>query len=145
MYYHIYCNPVQFGVNYHDAVNEFKKRLSAYCTTTLYLDRHLSFSGNISSGNHCFLQIYSGPSSYSSEEFAKVIDSFQHSGRSNVHILIGYSEAECISALSGLCENEMLSKCSLSACSLPADTLTLLFYEQLYRSYTILQGKTYHK
>lgn len=145
MHYHIYCNPAQFSVNYKDAVKEFEKRLSAYCTTTLYLDKQLSFSGNISSGNHLFLQICSGPSSYSSEEFARVIDNFQHSGRSNVHLLIGYSEAECISALSGLFEGEMPSKCSLSACSLPAGTLTLLFYEQLYRSYTILQGKTYHK
>lgn len=145
MHYHIYCNPAGFGINYQEAVNEFTKRLSAYCTATLKLDKHLPLSGKISPENHRFLQIISGPSSYSSEEFAKVIDSFQHCGQSNVHIFIGYHETECTSALSGLCENMLLTKCSLSACSLPADTLTLLFYEQLYRSYTILQGKTYHK
>lgn len=145
MYYHIYCKPTQFGVNYQSAVSEFSKRLSAYCTAKLYLKKQLSFSGNISFENHLFLQIGCGPSTYSSTEFAKVIDQFQQSGRSNVHILIGYSETECALALSQADKRIIPKKCFLSACSLPTDTLTLLFYEQLYRSYTILQGKTYHK
>lgn len=145
MHYHIYYNSKIFNTNYQNAISEFSKRLSTYCTTILHSEQNLQFPKNLPPKNHQFLQIVSGPSSYTSEEFAKVIASFQHSGKSNVHILIGFSDEECRLALTALHDYPILTKCSLTKCNLPVATLTLLFYEQLYRSYTIIQGKTYHK
>lgn len=145
MHYHIYCNSKAFGVNYYNAVSEFTKRLSSYCDTTLHMQNNLQLAREITVNNHMIYQIVPGPSSYSSEEFAKEIHLLQQSGKSNIHILIGFSEAECFHALSQLTDYIQPSRFSITKCNLPTDTLTLLFYEQLYRGYTILQGKTYHK
>lgn len=145
MHYHIYCKNKAFDTNYQEAVLEFTKRLSAYCVTTLHLNNSLQFQKGIKPGNHQFFQIVSGPSTYSSEEFAQKIAMLQQSGKSNIHILIGYTEDECTKALSTLSGCEFPVSFCLTKCSLPAKTLTLLLYEQLYRGYTILQGKIYHK
>lgn len=145
MHYHIYCKTKAFDINYQEAVSEFTKRLSAYCDITLHPDNSLQFPKDIKPGNHQFFQVVSGPSTYSSEEFAKKIAMLQQSGKSNIHILIGFTEEECINALSTLSGCGFPGRFSLTKCSLPAETLTLLLYEQLYRGYTILQGKTYHK
>lgn len=145
MHYHIYCKNKTIGKNYHDAISEFTKRLSAYCDTSLYLETRLQFSKDLKQNNHQFFLIVSGPSTYSSEEFAKKIDNLQHSGKSNAHIIIGFTEEECFHALSVLTDYMLPERFSLTKCNLPNDTLTLLLYEQIYRGYTILQGKTYHK
>lgn len=145
MHYHIYCKTKAFGTNYQEAVSEFAKRLSAYCDITLHSDNSLQFPKDIKPGNHQFFQIVSGPSTYSSEEFAKKIAMLQQSGKSNIHILIGFTGEECVDALSALSGCGFPDRFSLTKCGLPAETLTLLLYEQLYRGYTILQGKTYHK
>lgn len=145
MHYYIYCNSKNFGVNYQDAISEFKKRLSAYCDTTFLLQKKLHFSRNLTSNNNQFLQMVPGSSSYSSEEFAQVIDSLLQSGKSNVHITIGFSDKDLYHALSILSDYMLPDRFSFTKCNLPTDTLALLFYEQLYRGYTILHGKTYHK
>lgn len=145
MHYHIYCKAKAFDTNYKEAVLEFTKRLSSYCDTTLHLDNRLQFQKGIKPGNHQFFRVVSGSSTYSSEEFAQKIAMLQQSGKSNIHILIGYTEEECTKALSALSGYAFPVSFSLTKCSLPAKTLTLLLYEQLYRGYTILQGKTYHK
>ncbi len=145
MHYHIYCKTRAFDSNYQEAVSEFTKRLSAYCDITLHLDNRLQFPKSIKPGNHQFFQVISGPSTYSSEEFAQKIAMLQQSGKSNIHILIDFTGEECIEALSVCPDCEFPDSFCLTKCSLPAKTLTLLLYEQLYRGYTILQGKTYHK
>lgn len=71
MHYHIYCNLKSMNRCHHNAICEFEKRLSAYCNTTLHLIRSLSFPKDTKENNHLFLYISTGPSSYSSEEFAK--------------------------------------------------------------------------
>lgn len=145
MHYYIYCNSKTFGVNYQDAISEFTKRLSAYCDTTFLLQKNLYFPRDLTSNNNQFFQMVPGPSTYSSEEFARVIDSLQQSGKSNVHIIIGFSEEELYNALPALSDDTSPVRFSFTKCQLPAATLALLFYEQLYRGYTILHGKTYHK
>lgn len=145
MHYHIYCKTKAFGINYQEALSEFSKRLSAYCDISLHLDNRLQFSKGIKPGNHQFFQVVSGPSTYSSEEFAKKISMLQQSGKSNIHILVGFTGNECVEAFSILSDCGFPDSFSLTKCSLPAETLTLLLCEQLYRGYTILQGKTYHK
>ena len=145
MHYHIYCNLKTMDICHQNAIHEFEKRLSAYCNTTLHLTLSLSFPKDTKENNHLFLYISTGPSTYSSEEFADFLKNIQHSRKSFVHIIIGYSESTLYDALKALPDNISPLTLSLTRSSLSYETITLLFYEQLYRAHTILQGKTYHK
>lgn len=145
MHYHIYCKEKGISSNYHAAISEFEKRLSAYCNTTLHADTSLSFPKEITPANHHFIYIRNGLSTYSSKEFSECINKLQQSGKSTFHVVIGFTENEFYEALSPLANYDIPLSFSLTRSSLSWKTLTLLFYEQLYRSYTILQGKTYHK
>ena len=145
MRYQIYCNLKTMNIYHHAAIHEFEKRLSAYCSTTLHLSLSLSFPKDTKENNHLFLYISTEPSTYSSEEFAGFLKDIQHSGKSFVHIIIGYSESIFYDALKTLPDNISPLTLSLTRTTLSYETITLLFYEQLYRAYTILLGKTYHK
>ena len=145
MHYHIYCKEKSIASCHRTAIAEFEKRLSAYCDTTLHVSSTLIFSKEFTKNNHHFLFICSGPSTYSSEEFAVYLQKLQQSGNSTVHIVIGYTEEEFYNALYTICINQQPDCFSLTNSQLSIQTLTLLFFEQLYRAYTILQGKIYHK
>lgn len=145
MHYHIYCKAKTIPSNHKAAISEYKKRLSAYCSTAFHNDTALSFPKNLNGGSQYFLLVENGVSTYSSIEFAKYINDIQLSGRSSVHVIIGYTENELHEALESITGYHPPVLISLTKNSLSAKTLTLLFYEQLYRGYTILQGKTYHK
>ena len=144
MHYHVYCNIKNCNGNYQDAIKEFTKRLSAYCDITFHPGTTLTFPNDCNANNHQFIRITNGISSYSSEEFAGYIQTLQQSGKSTVHIVIGYSKEIFQNAMTNFtdCKCEYFS---ITNNSLPSKTITLLLYEQLYRGYTILQGKTYHK
>lgn len=144
MHYHVYCNIKNCNKNYQDAIKEFTKRLSAYCDISFHTGTVLEFPKDCNSNNHQFIRITDGASSYSSEEFAGYIQTLQQSGKSTVHIVIGFSKEVFQNAMADFadCNSEQLA---ITKSSLPVETLALLFYEQLYRGYTILQGKTYHK
>ena len=144
MHYHVYCNIKNCSGNYQKAIKEFTKRLSAYCDITYHIGTTLVFPKDCNANNHQFIRIETGTSSYSSEEFAEYIQSLQNSGKSTVHIVVGFSREVFQSSMADFtdCNCEQLS---ITTSSLPSETVALLFYEQLYRGYTILQGKTYHK
>lgn len=145
MHYHIYCNTKNINTNHSLAIQEFKKRLSAYCEITLHQNLSISFPKDIHSRNHYFIFLQSGVSSLSSEEFANCIHTLQHTGKSTIHVVIGYDENTFYTALSSIPNYDAPLYISLTCSNLSNETKTLLFYEQLYRGYTILQGKTYHK
>ena len=145
MHYHIYCNEKSLSANYVDAIAEFQKRLSAYCETTLHTQTALTFPKDLNSNNHDFIFVHSGHSTYSSEEFADYLNTLLQSGKSTLHIVIGFSETDFYNALGSFTGNSLPTRLSLTNARLSNETQTLLFYEQLYRGYTILQGKTYHK
>lgn len=144
MHYHVYCNIKNCSGNYQEAIKEFTKRLSAYCDISYHVGTTLEFPKDCNASNHQFIQIATGSSSYSSEEFAEYIQTLQQSGKSIFHIVVGFSKETFQSAVANFtdCNYEQFS---ITNSSLPSETVALLFYEQLYRGYTILQGKTYHK
>lgn len=144
MHYHVYCNIKNCNKNYQEAIKEFTKRLSAYCDITFHPGTTLAFPKDCSSNNHQFIQIAKGASSYSSEEFAEYIQTLQQSGKSTIHIVVGFSKEVFQNVMADFsdCNCEHFS---ITNSSLPSETVALLLYEQLYRGYTILQGKTYHK
>lgn len=145
MHYHIYCNIKNMAQNHLLALDEFKKRLSAYCDISLHTSTSLLFQKELNRHNHQFVYIQNGVSSYSSEQFSEYINNLQLGGKSTVHVVIGFSEVAFYEALSNLTDYATPDYFSLTSCNLSTATKTLLFYEQLYRGYTILQGKTYHK
>ena len=145
MTYHIYCDQKSISKHYTEAIAEFTKRLSAYCSTQLHCAETLSDFYTEYKSNHTIIRIQPGTSSYSSEEFAFFINELQQRGLSTVHILIGYPTLELNALYEHLGHNTSISFLSLTSFQLSAETIGLMCYEQLYRAYTILQGKTYHK
>lgn len=145
MRYNIYCNVKNLTNNHKAAIAEFEKRLGSYCDTTLSVSTTLTLPKEITKNNHHILFLCDGPSTYSSDEFAKYLQSLQVGGTSVFHVLIGFSEPEGYEAISAISKTAIPDRLSLSRITLSTETSTLLFYEQLYRAYTILQGKTYHK
>ncbi len=145
MHYHIYCKTKSLNKNYLAAITEFQKRLSAYCDTTLHTDCNIQFSQSIHENNHHILFIEKNVSSHTSEDFAQYINTLMHSGKSNVHIFVGYNVNELLEALSSTDAYPIPTYISVTNLNLSHETILLMLHEQLYRGYTILQGKTYHK
>lgn len=145
MRYNIYCNLKTISDNHKKAIAEFEKRLSIYCDTNLYCMTTLSLSKEVVKDNHFVIYLLDGPSTYTSEGFAQYLQHLQLTGISTIHILIGFDEKAIYEAFSGFENNSIPNFMSLSRSRLSTETKTLLFYEQLYRGYTIIQGKTYHK
>ncbi len=145
MNYHIYCNEKNINTNLTLAIEEFKKRLSAYCETTLHISPVFTLPKDIHTKNHQFIIIQTGTSTYSSEQFAKELNTLQLNGKSTIHVIIGYDDKSCYEQIYQLEHFDTPMHLSLTNSSLSNETKTLLFCEQLYRAYTILQGKTYHK
>lgn len=145
MHFHIYCNNKTVSAAHLEAIREYQKRLSSYCETSLSVDILPSIPDHVNIENcHIFI-LAIGISSFSSEEFAKIIMELQLSGKSHVCIYVGYNEKILYECLSVFLSKTVVRTFSLTGCSLASETLTVLLFEQLYRSYTILQGKTYHK
>ena len=145
MTYHIYCNTKSISSNYTDAIAEFTKRLSAYCTSNLHCTDNLSDCYMAYKTSHTIVWIQSAPSSYTSEEFATWINDLQQQGSSTVHILIGYPTEALNTLYKQLGYDAAITFVSLTGFQLSTETVALMCFEQLYRAYTILQGKTYHK
>lgn len=145
MRYHIYCNLKTIPAHHKEAITEFEKRLGTYCDITLTCMTSLSMPKDAAKEHHHILFLCSGPSTHSSETFARFIQDLPLNGISTLHVLIGFSESELYEAMASAPAFSMPDRLSLSSARLSVETNSLLFYEQLYRGYTILSGKTYHK
>ena len=143
MHYNVFINQNNIEDNHKMAILEYTKRLSAYCDIRIIAGFEQDLFSGCSMDNSHFYNLVRKPSDYNSIEFAKEIDGLQRSGKSNVNFFIGFSD----DIIYNLCEKigGNMESFSLSNCSLSVETQTVLLVEQLYRGYTILQGKTYHK
>ena len=145
MRYHVYCNLKSISDHKKAAISEFEKRLTGYCDITLTCLSSLFLPKDTGKKHHHILFLDTGLSTYSSESFAKYLQQLPLSGISTLHVLIGFNESDIYKALESVSEFSMPERLALSPANLSTETSTLLFYEQLYRGYTILAGKTYHK
>ena len=131
---YMYINEKNISGNHSSAIEEFIKRLSPYCKVTLKTNRKCFNPDTAGRSGHAVFIINNGRSTYSSMQFADHIKDMQINGISNLHVLVGYDDSV-----------ENAQPFCISPADLSNQTTALLFLEQLYRAYTIIQGKTYHK
>lgn len=142
MHYYIYCNQKKISSFHQEAISEYTKRLSPYCDMHFILSPKEFVPDNFTESNHAIIILKRAASTFSSEEFASYLQKYELSGKSNLHIYAGYTEDEIYSAFSS---QNRIPTLSITKSGLSNETVCTLLYEQIYRAYTILQGKTYHK
>ena len=139
-----------------DAINEYKKRLSAFCKFNIIELKEINFSKVSNSEiekikelegkeiisnlkkNNVLLSLKG--KEYSSEELANFISNKQTNGLSELTFVIGGSYG-----VSGEVEKEIQEKISFSKLTFPHQLMRVIFLEQIYRAFTILNKKSYHK
>lgn len=139
-----------------DAISEYKKRLSAFCKFNIIELKEINFSKVTSSEiekikelegkeiisnlkkNNVLLSLKG--KEYSSEELASFISNKQTNGLSELTFVIGGSYG-----VSGEVEKEIQEKISFSKLTFPHQLMRVIFVEQIYRAFTILNNKSYHK
>lgn len=125
-----------------DAIAEYSKRLSAYCTFNIYeakddqglftlLDKHKK--------DYKIALCIEGKQ-IDSPALAKMIGSLPISGYPGVSFLIGGSDG-MPEQLKALCDYRL----SFSKMTFPHQLMRVILCEQIYRAYTILNNQKYHK
>lgn len=140
MKYDIYCNTKSISKNSKLATDEFTKRLSAYCKVSITNKKDKLPNINLDKEGCLLLSISNGPSTFSSEELSSYINDIQLNGISTVYVVVGYNSKE-IEKLT----TDKIKPLSIINANISNETLMILTLEQIYRAYTIIQGKTYHK
>lgn len=129
------------------AVNEYAKRLSRYCT--LRIDEVSDGPDSISEAGRMKKRLPSGAfviaceitgERFGSEEFSQKLEGIMVSGEGHIVFLIGGSDGlhESISALADL-------KISFSDMTFPHMLMRVILLEQIYRAFRIMNHEPYHK
>lgn len=132
MVYNIYINQIKLNNNTVKALDEYKKRLTPYCTVNLFLAKNTDISSVLKNTNYKILVDKKGDT-ISSEDLARYISDITVHGASTVDIFINHD----IPIYN--------YKLTISHMNISNDLLSNILYEQLYRAYMINIGKTYHK
>ncbi len=142
-----------------DAVSEYSKRLSGYCTLEITELKETPLPANPSQADEARVRFSEGrdilkalkDGSYvvsleikgkklNSEAFAEKIESLGIEGKSNIAFIIGGSL--------GLSEEVSLRadfRLSFSDMTFPHQMMRVILLEQVYRSFKIIRNETYHK
>ena len=126
-----------------DAVKEYEKRLSAFCRLTVneIKEDALNATGSaVSAFKGYKIALCVEGKMLSSPELAKKIDSLAVSGVSDIAFVIGGSDgiAENIKAM---CDCRL----SFSPMTFPHQLMRVILLEQIYRAFTIINNRQYHK
>ncbi len=142
---------------YRQAVEEYSKRLSAYCTYRIcevddepdpgnpaLCDKVKDAEGErilrfIDPGTYVITLEIKGKK-YDSEGFSKVISDLLISGKSDIAFVIGGSLG-----LSDKVRNRSDLKLSFSDMTFPHQLMRVILSEQVYRAFRIMRGEPYHK
>lgn len=142
-----------------DAYKEYEKRLSAFCKLTLYeleperlsdnpteseilkaLDTEAEkITSKIPQGSFIAAMCIEGKQ-YPSEKFAKLLSDAALSGKSNACFIIGSSYG-----LSEKIKKNADVKLSMSEMTFPHQLARIMLSEQIYRAFTIINNRKYHK
>lgn len=138
-----------------EAIKEYSKRLSRFCNLKIIqLKENVSRTNNnqdilnaLKKDAELILPHLSGhiicldinAKMYSSEQFAEKINNISLT-KSEITFIIGASNG-----LSDEIKNKCHEKMSFSLMTFPHQLMRVIFLEQLYRSFTILNNISYHK
>ena len=144
---------------YRDAVLEYKKRLSKYCDLNIIevadektsesmsereeeivKDKEAARICNCIKDNTFLITLEIEGESLTSEGFARKIKNLQISGKSNITFVIGGSLG-----LAKTITDKSDFKLSFSNMTFPHQLMRVIFLEQLYRCFRIINGEPYHK
>lgn len=143
MNYSIYLNTKKLNDNDIAAMKEYQKRLSAYCRISHCCkpanDLSALLSAEKDSARQIDILIRPGGLTPSSEELAVHISEMGIHGISTVRFFIGYAVSKKNSDMIPL------PVLSLSSMDISTGLTGVVLYEQLYRSYRILNHQPYHK
>lgn len=139
-----------------DAIEEYKKRLQPFCKFNIIELKEVNFS-KVNDGEIEKIKQNEGKNILSSlkkynvllslkgkeltsEELANFINDKQIKGISELTFIIGGSYG-----VSSEVENSVQEKISFSKLTFPHQLMRVIFSEQIYRAFTILNNKGYHK
>lgn len=138
-----------------EALDEYKKRLKAFCHLEIIEIKDEKVTPSVQSGNVVqkeserllskmadgyFIALDPKGKMMSSEEFSKKIETLKDTGKTPINFIIGGSH--------GL-SDELLKRCdmrlSFSPMTFPHQLFRVMLTEQIYRAFTIINHQTYHK
>ena len=118
---------------YVEAIKEYEKRLSRYCKTKLIQVKDEDKLLKVLSDKFYKILMSAKGQRISSEELANKINLFGISGKSDIAIIIGTENAPYD------------EKISISPMEMDLGLATTIVFEQIYRSYRIINNQPYHK
>ena len=139
---------------YLEAAAEYQKRLSAYCKLTLVelpeeklpqqIDQALfkeaqAIRGKLPPSASLIAMCVEGKER-SSEDFAKLLSTWEHSPAKHLVFVIGGSYG-----LDPALKAEAWARLSMSPMTFPHHLARVMLLEQLYRAFKIQEGSSYHK
>lgn len=126
-----------------DALKEYEKRLQAFCKLTIQEIKEDSLDATlpaVSSFKGCKIALCIEGKMLSSEELAQKIDSLAVNGTHDIAFIIGGSEG-LSDSVKNLCDIRL----SFSKMTFPHQLMRVILLEQIYRAFTIINHKQYHK
>ncbi len=132
-----------------DAVAEYSKRLSAYCTLSIEEVRESPAEDVMEEGERICKKIKPDEvvitleiqgAAKSSQELSSDLDALALSGKSNILFIIGGSMG-----LSPAVLNRADRSLSFSKMTFPHQMMRVILLEQIYRSFKISRNERYHK
>lgn len=141
---------------YTDAIEEYRKRLQSFCKLEITELKEYKFTKEnsqeiltaLNSEGKEILKKIKGYAialaingkNYSSEELSKHIEQLGVNGNSQITFIIGSSYGLSKEVLDNVNE-----KMSFSKFTFPHQLMRVILLEQIYRAFTIINGKNYHK
>lgn len=126
-----------------DAVKEYEKRLSAFCKFSFQEIKEDSVNAVLPAVNAfkgCKIALCIEGKMLSSEELAQKIEDLAVSGTHDIAFVIGGSEG-LSDEVKCLCDLRL----SFSKMTFPHQLMRVILLEQIYRAFTIINHKQYHK
>ncbi len=142
-----------------DAVREYSKRLGSYCSLQIIELKESPLRANPSAANELAVKEAEGQEilrrirredyvisleirgkGMSSEQLAAKVEELALNGKSTIDFVIGGSLG-----LSPAVSQRADLKLSFSAMTFPHQMMRVILLEQIYRSFKIIRGETYHK
>lgn len=118
---------------YKEAIKEYEKRLSSYCKIKLIECKNIDAVKKKLTDKTYIIQLNIDGDELSSEALADKIEDLGISGKSDISFVITHEEIQ---------KNERLS---ISKMVMETGLYTTILYEQIYRSFRIINNQAYHK